>query len=249
VRTSTDVHTPRLGDIRHAVVEGIETGRVIQSSSKRLDVLLVDPDRLARMGLETVLAECRDVAVVGEATDAVEAVAAARRLRPAIVVRADDDDAGAAECFRELAREEPTIRTLVIGHDDPIEVHAAFSSGAAGFLLRSNAPDQLERALVTLSAGERFLDPEVGGRLAAGLAANAGTDIAYNGDAPGAESLTLRERQVLTLLARGLTSAEIGTRLGISARTVDRHRTSLGKKLGRHRRSELVAFARDHHLD
>lgn len=212
-------------------------------------MLLVGADELARMGLASLVSRSDGATVVAEAAGAAEAVEAARRVKPDLVVRDGVGDEQESARFRELARAAPESKTLVIGNDDPIEVQEAFASGAAGFLLRSNVPDQLARALEAVAGGTLFLDPQMGGSLAAQLAADARGVLPAAGADPGEAPLTLRERQVLTLLSRGLTSGEIAARLRVSLRTVDRHRTSLGKKLHRRRRSELVAYAREHHLD
>ena len=212
-------------------------------------VLLVDVDSLARIGLGTIVDACTRARVVGEASDAAEAVEKALQLKPDIVVRGRTDEPdGGAERFRQLAAQAPEIRTIVVGERDGLlEVEAAFASGASGFLVRSSAPEQLEQALREVSAGQLFVDPETGGRLAAAMARQA-LRPAHPHRAAVGDALTERERQVLTLISRGLTNREIAPRLGISYRTVERHRTSLARKLGRRQRSQLAEYARDHHL-
>jgi DNA-binding NarL/FixJ family response regulator len=221
---------------------------VIRHGFAAVPVLVVDGDRLVRLGLRALVERLAATSVVGEAADPAEALERARELRPRIVLRgAADEAAGGEGAFRELRRLVDGVRIVVVGtRADPLEVERAFAAGADAYLVRSTLPEQLPAAIDKVLAGQPFLDPYVGGRLATTLASR-------GGDEPGLDDgssamLARREREVLALLARGFTNKEIAAQLGISYRTVERHRTAVARKLGRHRRSELVAYAREHGL-
>jgi DNA-binding NarL/FixJ family response regulator len=218
-----------------------------QERRRPLAVLVAERDPLVRLGIASLLRPVPGLEVADEAGDLDEALAKAAERAPDVLLCGSIGDRGGVErLVREAAERVPAVRTLVLGtSDNPVEVQAAFAAGAAGFLVRRDAEEQLEQAIVSVVEGRHFLDPNVGGRLAAALAAGAAGAGAGDGSAP----MTARELQVLALLSRGLTNCEIGARLGISHRTVERHRTSVAAKLGRRRRSELVEYAREHNLD
>jgi DNA-binding NarL/FixJ family response regulator len=207
-------------------------------------MLLVDDQALVRAGFASLLQHTDDFEVVGEAGDGVEAVESARRLRPDVVLmdirmpRADG-----IEATREI-RTDPALaatRVIVLTTFELDEyVFAALRAGASGFLLKDVEPDDLRRAVRLVAAGEALLAPSVTRRL---IAEYASTPARSPDQVAAVERLTDREREVVTLVAAGLSNTEIGTRLLMSPATARTHVSRALSKLGARDRAQLVVFA------
>ncbi|MEV0194059.1 response regulator [Kitasatospora purpeofusca] len=209
-----------------------------------IDILLADDEELVRAGLRVVLEAQGDLRVVGEATDGAEAIALARRLRPQVVlmdVRMPGLDGLAAT--RELVRDAaapggyaPKILVVTTFEIDDY-VYQALRAGADGFLLKRTRPSEIAQAVRLVAAGESLLFPAQIRRLAAarGNAAARGT--------MARAALTERETEVLRLIARGLTNAEIAEQLFLGVQTVKTHVSSLLAKLGARDRTQAVVLA------
>ncbi|MEU5903309.1 response regulator transcription factor [Micromonospora sp. NPDC047527] len=203
-------------------------------------VLLVDDQHLIRAGLRMLCEAQPDIEVVGEADNGREAVPLAARLVPDVVVmdlRMPGVD-GITATTRILA-ERPAARVLVLttfGDDD--HLYPALTAGACGFLLKDAPPTELLDGIRRAAAGDSPFSPEVLQRLVQrAVHARAGTPRPVRG-------LTAREQDVLTLVAEGLTNAEIAERLHIGVTTVKTHVTSLMTKTDSPNRVRLALFAR-----
>ena len=199
-------------------------------------VLLADDQDLVRAGLRSLLDARTDVDVVGEAADGSEAVALALRLRPDVVVmdvrmpRVDGIEATA-----EIRRLLPGTRVLVLTtFDEDALVRRAVEAWASGYLLKDAPVDHLVLGLRCTAAGDSLVSPAITRRLLDRLAE---TDLARLPD------ITPREREVLTLIARGLSNREIATRLHVSETTVKTHVSSLLTSLGLRDRLQAAVVA------
>jgi DNA-binding NarL/FixJ family response regulator len=210
-------------------------------SMSPLSVLLVDDDDLMRAGLRAVLSTDESLTVVGEAADGRQAVAAVRHLRPRIVlmdVRMPDMDGIAAT--REIVEAVPDARVLMLTtFSDDDYVLGALRAGASGFLLKRTRPEELIAAIHTIAAGESLLSPSVTRTVIGRLATEPEPDPAAD---RRVRQLTPRERDVLLLIARGLTNAEIATNLGVEESTVKTHVKRILSKLGLRDRVQAVIF-------
>jgi len=211
-------------------------------------VLLADDQDLVRSGLRLILERQPDVEVVGEAIDGLDAVQRAAELGPDVVlmdVRMPRLDG--IEATRRLAvGPDPRPAVLILTTFDLDEyVHESLRAGAAGFVLKDCSPDELLHAVRVVAAGEALLAPSVTRRLIEEFARRPASKI-EDGTVLG--TLTDREREVLALMARGLSNVEIAEQLVVSEPTVKTHVGHVLAKLGLRNRVQAVVFAYDHGL-
>jgi DNA-binding NarL/FixJ family response regulator len=206
-------------------------------------VLIADDEAMVRAGFRMILEAEEGIEVVGEADDGERAVHESERLRPDVVVmdiQMPGKDGVAAT--REIVDRLPDPpRVLVVTTFDIDEyVYEALRAGASGFLLKNSPPEELARAIRVVATGESLLSPSVTRRLIEDVASRPRTPSA----APAAMGeLTDREREVLILIARGLSNAEIAARLFVSIGTVKTHVARLLMKLGLRDRVQVVVLA------
>jgi DNA-binding NarL/FixJ family response regulator len=209
-------------------------------SAGRITVLLADDQCLVRSGFRMILRSDPELDVVGEADDGVEAVAEAKRLQPDVVlmdVRMPRMDG--IEATRRLMRLDEPPRVLVLTTFDLDEyVFAALRAGASGFLLKDAPEEQLLAAIRVAADGGALFSPGVTRRLIERFAA-----LGDPAPPPGLDELTARELEVLRLLARGLSNAEIAARLVVSEHTVKTHVARVLAKLGLRDRTQAVVAA------
>ena len=201
-------------------------------------VLLVDDEKLVRAGLRALVDGEQGITVVGEAGDGAEAISKTKALTPDVVcmdVRMPNVDG--IQATRVLTERHPDSKVLVLTtfeNDD--YVHEALQAGAQGFLLKRAAPDAVVSAILTVHQGDSLLYPDAVRRLVASAAPAAPTK-------PGLPMLSEREGEVLRLIARGLSNAEIAGELFVTVETVKTHVTSILGKLGVRDRVQAVIRA------
>jgi DNA-binding NarL/FixJ family response regulator len=206
-----------------------------------INLLLADDQALVRAGFSLILNAEADLQVVGEAEDGEEAVAEAVRTRPDIVlmdIRMPRLDGIAAT--RQILRATTSTRVVMLTTFDLDEyVIEAFRAGASGFLLKTAPPAQLVAAVHTVHESDALIAPASTRRL---IEQHTPAPV----EAPELEDLTAREREVLRLLARGMTNAEIAAALVVEPSTVKSHVARVLAKLGLRDRVQAVVFAYDH---
>lgn len=208
-----------------------------------ISVLIVDDQALVRAGFHMILDAEPGVDVVGEAVDGVDAVASVRTLNPDIVlmdIRMPNMD-GLAATREILGAAVATTRVIVLTTFDLDDyIYEALRVGASGFLLKDTPPEQLVEAIRIVAAGEALLSPSVTRRV---IAEFAGRPDNHPAPPRGYSDLTDREREVLELMARGMSNAEIAAHLVVSETTVKTHVARVLGKLGLRDRVQAVVLA------
>lgn len=205
-------------------------------------ILIADDQDLVRGGIRMILESQPDLEVVAEAADGAEAVALALEQRPDVVlmdIHMPGTDGLAAT--RELGQRAPQVRVLILTtFDDDEYVYRALRDGAAGFLLKTAPPARLVDGVRTVVAGEALLAPAITRRL---IEQHLRVPTPRAAEAARIESLTDREREVLTLIARGLSNQEIAGELFLSETTVKSHINRILQKAALRDRAQAVVLA------
>lgn len=207
---------------------------------KRTTVLLAEDHMVVREGFRNLLERETDFHVVGEAKTGRQAVALARKLRPDVVVM---DIAmprlNGLEATLRIRREVPSVKVLILSaHGDDAYIDRAMELGAAGFLIKQTSSHELSRAIREVQKGRTFFSPAVAGRFRDAKPAAEGGRVRK-----GVPRLSPREREVLQRIAEGSLNKQVAPELGISIKTVEKHRQSLMKKLNVHDVAGLTRYA------
>ena len=218
-------------------------------TTEPIRVLIADDQRVVRDGLSMLVALIDGVEVVGTACDGAEAVQLAAAHRPDVIMmdlRMPGTDGIAATA--DLRERQPATRVLVLTtYADEDAIVPALRAGARGYLTKDASAEQIEAAIHAVHAGQTYLDPAVQERLVAAVV----SQPAGAAPGPGTErklpdGLTAREAEVLTLLASGLSNAEIAGRLFLSNATVKTHINRIFAKTGARDRAQAVRYAYRH---
>jgi len=203
-------------------------------------VLLADDHQLFRQGMRSMLANDAGIEVVGEAASGRSAVELARQLVPDVIVMdISMPDLNGIDATRRIKERSPGIQVLAVSaHADRRFVTGVLAAGAAGYILKDSAFEELCRAIHTVAGKQVYLSPAV-----AGGVVEASLGLTPANGASGAAVLTSRQREVLQLLAEGLNAKRIAARLHVSVKTVETHRAQTMKKLGCPSVADLTKYA------
>jgi two-component system response regulator NreC len=212
------------------------------TEQSEITVVLADDHAVVRTGLRLILDAEDGIAVVAEAGDVDATVRTVFGHKPTVLVldlNMPGAETSSLEAIPEILERSPATRIVILTmQEDPEFARQALQCGAAAYVLKEAADDELVEAVRTAAGGGTYLNPRLGARLAATPEA-----------APGPpDELTSRELEVLRLIALGHTNGEIASQLYLSVRTVETHRAHIQRKLGRSTRAELVRYAIDHDL-
>jgi len=208
-------------------------------------ILLADDHTIMQAGLRALLEKESDMEVVAEAKNGWEAVRMATQLRPdVVIIDISMPDLNGMDATHEIIVEVPGIRVLGLSmHSDEQFVSGMLRAGAAGYLLKDCAAEELVYAIRAVYNNQTYLSPPI----ASIVTGQYVRDLCERGDSE-AVSLTHREREVIQMLAEGKTSKEVALGLNLSVRTVEAHRRQIMNKLGVNSIAQLTKFAIRHGL-
>ena len=211
-----------------------------QVDRDKITVLIADDHTVVRQGLRLLIGDEDGLQVIAEAGTVPDAERLTRAHRPSVLVLDLNMPGGSSlEAIPRLREQSPDTAIVVLTmQDDPAFAREALRSGALGFVLKEAADEELLEAIRRAAAGDTYLNPRVGARLAA-------TPPAPDGRP---DDLTRREVDILRLITLGHTTTEIAKRLFLSTRTIETQRASIHRKLHLTSRAELVRYALDHAL-
>ena len=190
-------------------------------------LVLADDHGLVRSGIRALLEQMPGVTVAGEAADGLEALQLVENLRPELaLLNISMPGINGIELAQRIRKHHPHTRVIVLSlHADEEYVRRAFAAGAAGYIVKTAARDELELAIRAVARGDIWIDPSISKTVIEAL---------RHGESPSEafELLTPRQRQVLQLVAEGHSSKQIADELGLSVKTVESHRAQLMRRLG-----------------
>ena len=207
----------------------------------KIRVVIADDQPIVRQGVALLLEQETDIEVVGQANDGWEAIECVRRLRPDVVLMdIEMPELSGLEATRRITEAFPEVSLLILtGHDREDYLFQALQTGALGYVLKTANVEELMGAIRTVQAGEVFIYPRMATMLVGEYLRRMRTGQA--GD--GYETLSMREREVLPLLAESHTNQDIADLLHLSPYTVQTYRQRIMRKLDLHSRTELLKYA------
>jgi DNA-binding NarL/FixJ family response regulator len=208
----------------------------------KIRVFLTDDHTLFRQGIRTLLSAEPDMEIIGEASNAGDAVGLARQVRPDVILM-DIGMTGMSsfEATRQIRKERPETRVVFLSmYDDEDYLAECVDMGANGYILKESPADQLVTAIREVHRGGSYLSPRLLTRLVADFRAQGRDGIPRQ---PRFGTLTKREREILKMLAEGRSVKEIATSFQLSVKTVEAHKFNLMRKLDIHNKAQLVTYA------
>lgn len=205
---------------------------------EKIRLLLVDDHQILRDGLKQAISREEDMVLVGEADNGRDALVVTREAQPDVIIMdVSMPDLNGVEASRQIIKNNPDQKIIALSmHDDKHYVMGMFKAGVSGYLLKTNAFEQLAEAVRQVAAGHSYISSQIAGTLI--------RSALDNDDLPEeADELSSREIEILQLIAEGKNTEYMSDKLHISKRTVENHRQSLRKKLGLNTIAELTRYA------
>jgi len=216
-----------------------EWGMIKQSGKEAIRVVLADDHRILRAGMHSMLSNTGEFAVVAEASNGKEAIAAVIEFKPdLLILDISMPLMNGAEAIRQVKRRCRNTKVLIMTMHRSVEhVRMAMQGGADGYILKGDAWEELAFAIRHVLKGNIYLSPSISNKVVSGFLDGSATNSGILG------ILTPRERQTLKLIAEGMKNREIADFMSVSVKTVEKHRSNLMRKLGLHNSAAITAFA------
>lgn len=205
----------------------------------QIRVLLADDHKLVRAGIRSLLERLPELEVVAEASDGREAIELVERLEPQVVLMdLAMPELNGLEATRHLTRTFPKVRVIILSiYSDEEHVYQSLRAGAAGYLMKGAATEELELAIRSVARGETYLSPPVSKPVIMEYIRRTNVGLSSR------EGLSPRQTQILRLIAEGKTTKQVALELAISVKTVETHRSALMKRIGVRDVAGLVRYA------
>ncbi len=205
-----------------------------------IKILLADDHKIVRDGLRTLIENEKDMEVVAEAEDGREAVKLTKKIIPKVVIMdITMPDLNGIDATRAILEEVPGVKVIALSmHSDRRFVSGMLEAGASGYLLKDSAFEELARAVRAVVDNQIYLSPKI-----ADIVVRRFVSKSTSTEKSAFTELTKREREVLQLLAEGVSTKDVAGRLNLSVKTVETHRSNIMEKLDIHTLSELVKYA------
>ncbi|OPY12205.1 MAG: Oxygen regulatory protein NreC [Syntrophus sp. PtaB.Bin001] len=205
-----------------------------------ITVILADDHKIIRDGLRTLIESQSGMQVIAEAENGRETIKLAKELQPNVVIMdISMPDLNGIDATREIVNSIPGVKVIALSmHSDRRFVTGMLSSGASGYLLKDCAFEELAKAIKTVVANHTYLSPMI-----SDIVVKSYINKSSEATAESAPSLTAREREMLQLMAEGMTAKEIASHLFVSVKTVETHRRNIAQKLNITRAAELIKYA------
>ena len=211
------------------------------STSATIKILIADDHAIVREGLKQILADTRDIVVAGDAQNGAEAVKLARKGGDVLLLDISMPDRSGIDVLKQIKKEAPKLAVLMLSmHREDQYAIRSLKAGAAGYLNKQSAPDQLVDAIRQVAAGRKYIS--------AALAQELANQIGEDREAPPHESLSDREYQTLVMIASGKAVSEIALELSLSVKTISMYRSRLLQKMKLRHNAELTHYAIKNHL-
>jgi DNA-binding NarL/FixJ family response regulator len=210
-------------------------------TEKKIRVLLAEDHTLVRQGFRRILEDDPKITVIGEARTGLEAIEQCKTLKPEVVIMdLSMPELGGLEATAEILKADPAVKILILSmYSNDAYIRKAFELGAKGYMLKNALELDLNRAVKALAEGEAYFSPAISHIVLESMKTGSFSEAAQD----PYDRLTLREKEVLQLIAQGKSNKEVAVLLNISVNTVAVHRARLMETLGLHRTAELVLFA------
>lgn len=204
-------------------------------------ILIADDHTILRAGLRSLLSMVSNFEVIGEADCGKSAILCAGQLKPDIIISdLSMPNSNGTEAIQRIKSRYPEIKILVLTvHKTEEHVHGALKAGADGYILKDDSSEELIQAINNILAGNTHLSSSICSNVVMGYLA----DTNNKADSSPSEQLTIREREVIKLIAEGYKNKEIAEYLSISLKTVEKHRSNMMKKLDLHSTSSITSYA------
>jgi len=207
------------------------------------NIIIVDDHQIMREGLRSMFEPESDITVVGEAENGRDAIQLIQKKLPHVVIMdINMPDLNGIDTTRQLTAELPEVKIIALSmHSDTYMVTEMLKAGASAYLLKDCSRQDIIAAIRAVAAGKSYLSPEITGVVIDNFVKQTSPDKSSD-----VSKLTSKEREVLQLIAEGLTSKEIASRLGTAPKTIESHRSNIMKKLDIHTIADLTKFAIRH---